>query len=435
MAGIEALFTGGGAVEQIAVYGVLQQLLSGLLAPYSRELENLTNGLTQAVPLSPADLATLVIRNYRSLGNAIDGAKQNGISPDDFTDLVHATGNPPAPEALAEALRRGYITLDDSDPLGTSYQQGIRQGDLQDKWADVVRKLATQIPSAIDIIEALIKGQISPDDGRAQYETVGGAPEYFDLLLHTAGQGPTPNEAATMANRGIIPWEGNGPDETTFEQAFHESAYRNKWLDAWRKMAEYFPPPRTIVAMLREGSLTDEQGLALLKQQGLSDVLAGAYLASAKHQRVAAHHQLSLSIVEQLYVDKAISRSDAESFIGDLGYDAQETAFILSVNDLKRLQANINRALNTIHTSYINHKIDRATASNDIDALGIASDARDEYLSVWDIESTARVALLTPTQIRKAAKMDPPLIDAQAAIDRLTVWGYSPSDAAIFMQL
>jgi hypothetical protein len=55
-----------------------------------------------------------------------------------------------------------------------------------------------------------------------------------------------------MANRGIIPWSGSGPRSTSFEQAFLEGPWRNKWLGPFRKAAEYFPPPRTITAMYNE---------------------------------------------------------------------------------------------------------------------------------------------------------------------------------------
>ncbi len=433
MPGLGSILGGHGAVEQIFIWGIVNQLVGAALTPYSRELENLANSKTQAFPLSPAELAQLVLRNYLDETTAIEAAKRSGESPDDFRLRVKATGQPLAPQQLAEALRRGIIPEDSADPATPSFRGGIRQGDIQDKWAPVIKALSMAIPSPVDALQALLEGQVSDETARELFVKFGGDPTYFQMLFDTRGAAPTPNEAAVMANRGIIPWEGHGAGVVSFEQAFLEGPWRNKWEPSWRSMAEYHPPPRTVTAMVRDGSLTDELALKLLKQQGLSDELAAAYLASAKHEKVAAHRDLSVSIIETLYEQKAITRADAETMIGDLGYDAREVGFILAVNDLKRVQATINRALGTIHTQYVNHKVTRNVASTDIDQLGLAADARDELLSIWDIERSARVALLTPTQVKKAAGKG--LIELAAAIDRLLVWGYSADDAAIFMQL
>lgn len=433
MPGLADLLGKGSVVEQIVTWQIIGGLIAPALHPYQRLIESEVNSVTQADPLSPPELARLVVRGYLTLEQAIGEAKKNGMSPGDFGHIVDATGNPIGPGEAAEALRRGIIPEDSGDPHEVSFLAAIRQGDTQNKWAPVIKALATQIPSAAVIIEGIVTGQLTQEDGRQKFVQVGGDPTWFDTMFHIAGGSPSPVELGVAANRGIISWDGAGPDSTSFHQGFLESRQRNKWEPVFREIANYHPPARTITALVREGSLTDELAIKLWKQAGLSDELAGVYLASAKHQKLAAHHALSLSLIEQLYTDKLITSADAHKMMGDLGYSTDEVDFILAVNDLKRVQRSIDRAANTIHTQYVNHKIDRQTAANDLLALGLASDAKDELLSIWDTERGAKVALLTPTQVKKALRNG--IVDEPTATARLVAWGYDAADIVIFFQI
>jgi hypothetical protein len=433
MPGLADIFGKGGVAEQFLLWGVVNQLTSPLLGPYARLLENKVNSITQAVPLSPDENARLVIRNYRSMNDAIAEAKENGISPDDFAALVKATGNPIAPGDAAEALRRGIIPEDSGSPDDVSFVNAIRQGDIQNKWADVIKKLAMQIPSPADALQAVLEGQVTEAEGRSLFAKFGGDPEFYQMLFNTRGQAPTPNEALTLANRGIIPWTGSGPDSVSFEQAFLEGPWRNKWLQPFRELGNYLPPPRTITAMVHEGVLTDAQALALWRKQGLSEELATAYLASAHSAKTAAHKHLTLGIIETGYKDQALSREEAGSLIVGLGYSQADTDFILTTVDLQRQIASVNHALNTVHSRYISGHIDRSTALGAIDSLGISAAQRDNLLTEWDIERKARVAILTPAQIKKAIAAT--LLTETEGIQRLENIGYSAQDAAIILAI
>lgn len=433
MVSFASFFKGRSAVEQIVVWNLVQALVSGALAPYIRELENCANAAHQSMPIEPEVAAKMVIRNVLSMEAAVGEAVQNGVTPGDFAHLVEASGNSLGPGELAAAVRRGIIPEHGIGAGQISFEQGIAEGDLKNKWGPVVRKLATMIPSPADVLDAYLEGQIEEADARQLYETVGGAPEYFTLLYNTRGQAPTPIQAGEMANRGIIPWRGHGAGVVSFEQAFLEGPWRNKWLEPFLQSVEYRPPPRTITALVHEGVLSDEQAIKLWIQTGLTAEMAGVYLASAKHQGVTAHRQLALSTIEQLYEDHAISKANALSMIGELGYTPEQADFIIAVRDLKLLEANINRGISTIHARYIGHRIDRSTASAALDSLGVDAQQRDWLLQVWDEERKATVALLTPAEIRKAANTG--LIPPEEALRRLIERGYDVAEAALYLQL
>ena len=40
-----------------------------------------------------------------------------------------------------------------------------------------------------------------------------------------------------MALRGIIPWDGTGLQVTSYAQAFREGPWRDKWSDAFKRVA------------------------------------------------------------------------------------------------------------------------------------------------------------------------------------------------------
>ena len=433
LGGLGGLFSSNNPIGQIFLYQVIGGLVAPMLAPYVQELANISNHHDPQVPLTPDQLAMLVIRGYIDIPKATDIAMKSGMDADTFYLLQNGTGNAPAPAELAEALRRGFIPEDSPDPDQLSFLGGIRQGDLKDKWAPLVKKLSTAIPSPSDFLDALLEGQTDEATARALYLKAGGDPDYFTLMFNTRGSAPTPLEAANMAFRGVIPWDGTGPDVVSFQQAFLEGPWRNKWLEPYRAVAQYIPPPRTVTAMLREGSFTQEQALALFEKAGLTPELAAAYVTSATSQKTQPHRELALGVVQTLYEDMAITADAAKPLIESLGYDSTEADFLLEVSDLKRAQASINRALTTTHTLYVGHKITRTTASGEIDSLGVASQMRDELLTIWDGERSEKVALLTPTQVRSALKKG--LLDEAGATDRLTAYGYGADDAAIFLQL
>ena len=428
MAGIPGLdaILGNPVLEQIITWQVLGQLIGPALAPFVQALSNMANGANQEVPLSPADLALAVVRNVYPEATAAQLAAMSGLSPANFHTLTLLTGDAPAPEALAEALRRGFIDA-------ARYDQGIRQGRLRDEWGGLLQQLATRDPSPVDALDALLKGQTDQATALQLYTKWGGNPEYFQLMFHTQGASPSPQELGVLANRGIIPWTGTGPDVVSFDQGFLEGHWRNKWSGPLRKLAEYIPPPRTVTALVHEGVVTDAQALELYKEAGLSDQLAAAYLRSASSSKTAATKELAASIVHSLYVDKLIAADVATGFLENLAYTKEEAAYILNVWDLEDVERFLRSAVTRIHALYVAHKITQSVASEALAKLDVPAGNVTRILQIWSEERAANVRVLTPAQIAAALKAG--LIGWQNAHDRLVAEGYPDSDATLFLEI
>lgn len=411
-------------LQQVFLFNVAGQLIAPALAPFAQDVANTVWPAHPVMPLSPADAAEAQLRNVWPPDRAASEAQLSGVNRDRFTVLAQLAGNAPAPQELAEALRRGFINQD-------RYLTGVRQGRLRDEWADTIKSLAVRLPSPESALGAYLEGQIDEATARKYWAAFGGAPEHFDWMFNAQGQAPTPMQALEMANRGIIPWEGVGPNATSFQQAFLEGPWRNKWLAAFRRIGEYLPPPRTVTAMLRAGSITAQRAAELLKKQGLADDLVAAYIADASAQKTAGTKDLAQSTVTTLYHDRIITKAKATEALQSLGYDAAEAGLVLAVTDAQIAQRFLSAAVGRIHSRYVAWRIDKTEAVKALTGLEIDSASQDDLLGFWDIERTANTPTLTPSQIAKAWHVD--ILTQDEASTMLTERGYSKYDAWLFL--
>lgn len=430
LTGLKGLLGGllgsGSIARQMLVWNVLGNVVSAATGPFTRALQDDLNAKTPVVPLSPAALADMVVRGVAAHDWATGQAARSGTSGTNFDYLVTNSGEPPALQEMLSLFRRGKV---DQPTL----EHAIRQSRVRDEWIPFVLEMGLDEPTPTDILQALLQGQIDQDTATTLYQKLGGDLEYFQLLYDTRGSAPTPNEAALMARRGIIPWDGTGPGATSYAQAFLEGPWRNKWSAAFRSVSQYAPPPRTVSALYAEHAITQDEALKLFGQAGLSPDLAAAYLVGASKTKVQAHRNLAVSSIDALYQQRAITSDEAMSLLETLGYDQGEAQFILLINDMKRYEHYVTTAISSVHTQYVSHKIPQATTSNLLDQLGIPATERDHLMALWLLERGAKVHVLTPAQIKKAA--DDGVITADDATARLEDMGYSQSDAGIFMQI
>jgi len=434
MAGLGGAFGGllGNAVlQQIVLYQVVGGVVSPALAPFAASAQQVAFSADPVIPLSPADLAEALLRNAPYHGGAPITADQaaaeaalSGTNAERMTVLAYLAGNAPAPEAMAEALRRGFVDQ-------ATYLKGIRQGRLRDEWAQLMQQLSEADPTPATALLAYLKGQLDYATAKQLYTTFGGNVDHFDLAYNVEGEGPSPLEAASAVHRHIIPQTGIGAGVVSFEQAVHESAFRNKWIDVFWALSQYLPPPRTIVAMLKEGAFTPTQASDLLSQHGLSADDIAAYLKAASEQKTSTTKQLAESTVLALYNDRIITQTQAATYLGDLGYTSAEATYILEVADARLTQHYLSSAIGKIHTQYVAYHIDKTAATKALTSLQLPPTGISDLLTDWDIERTANAPRLTASQYAKALKSS--ILTQDQAMTALEGLGYSTGDAWLFL--
>lgn len=383
--------------------------------------------------LTPADLASAVVRNFTGHGPAAETAAKQGVDAADFATLVHLSGDAPGPQQLAEALRRGLIPADGTGPGSTSFLQGIAEGRLADKWAPVIRGLSQIWPTPVDALDAALKGQITDAEGRSLYQKLGGDLEFYTWLLASIGDSPTPLEAAAMAARGIITEHGLGPAVLSYDQAVKESRYRNKWGKSYRALSEHIPAPSTVVTLLAHRQLDEPTAHKLLLQNDMPEALAAAYVGEAEYTAISDYRGLTESAVVGMYIAHIVTRDQAVQLLGVLHVSEQAAGLLLDYADLRYVVDSVNKSVQRIAQLFTGRKIGQTTAADALTKLGITPAAVDQIIGDWELQAAANVKTLTESQITEAAYRE--IIPVDEALTELGAIGYTPYDAWVVLSL
>jgi hypothetical protein len=415
--------TGTGAGSISYAQGIAETRLHDKWGPV---LEKLANAV-----LAPADAADAVVRNFMPHDAGAADAAKNGYSAADFETLVHLAGDAPGPQQLAEALRRNAIPLDGTGADSISFEQGIAEGRLANKWTPVIKALSQIWPTPVDALDATLKGQVTGEQGKALYELLGGDLQFYDWLFNSRGSAPTPLELIEMANRGVIAWDGTGPDAVSYAQGFLEGPWRDKWAPAYRALGVYVPPPSTVTQMLAQGSLTDEAAAALLAKQGMSEDIIAAFLTDAHIQALSPYRGLSVQTAVDAYKAHIIGMEMLTEILLSLHVKPDAIDLLIEYADMERAFAQVNTAVSRVRSLYAARKIPVQTARDALDALGIAAPAATEMIAAWQIENSISVKTLSESQIVSAWEYG--VLTEAEALQELTNIGYTAFDSWVLL--
>jgi hypothetical protein len=383
--------------------------------------------------LSPPDAASAVIRNFMTRDEGADQAAKAGVSGDLFAVMTHLAGDAPGPQQLAEALRRSLIKRHGKGPDSTSFQQGIAEGRLADKWAPVIEGLAKLWPTPVDALQAALKGQIDPEQGKDLYELLGGDLRFYQWLLNSQGDGPTPLEAAEWATRGIIPWDGIGPDVTSYAQAVKESRFRDKWAAAYRKQIDYVPSPDSVRIMLEIGAIDRDQAAVYWRKSGLTDADITAFLHTAEFDNTAQTRGLAVSEILDLYYSQVIDEATCKELLGLFHVPEHTAGLLISYTLVRRDIAGLNAAVARIRTLVAARKIGVQTARDALARLKVPASTIDGLIAEMELEASISVKVLTQGEITDAYEYA--IIDEATALAELEAIGYTPYDAWILLSV
>lgn len=421
------------AAAQLFIWQVMGQIVETLMSPLMNELQRSVNQVSQTTPLTPAQLADMVVRNFIDLADGTDYAKQSGVAASDFQRMVYASGDAPGPEMLVEALRRQVIPATGTGGDVVSFQQGIAEGRLADKWAAMVQALGDVPLPVADAVDAVVEGQIPMDQAQQEAYYSGVTAERFQILVNTRGNPPSPGELFELYRRGVIPLEGTGPTVTSVQQGIYEGATKDKWFDALANLVLYVPPPRTVTAMVRANSISADQALAWWKAAGMDDTTAQAFLADAQKPSASSSHTITASEISALYADQLISQSQAESMLQTLGYSETDAAGIMQLAAYNVSKGQLTSAVNRIRSLYLARKISRADAQATLGDLHVAAAQVTAMLDMWDVDYSANVKVLSESQVASALYYQ--VIDQTTAMSALQAMGYGAHDAWVLLSV
>lgn len=416
---------GTGADSTSFEQGVREGRLADKWSPMLRQLADQI--------ISPADAASAAVRHFLTPGQAEAEAAKSGVKPDLFATLTHLAGDAPAPGQLAEALRRGLIARSGTGADSTSFEQGIAEGRLADKWVNMIAGLAPQWPSPADALRAALTGQVPPDQGQSLYTQWGGDPQWYQIMFDTEGTAPTPLEAVEMALRGIIPWDGTGPDVTSYAQAFKEGPWRDKWEAAYRAAAYPVPTEGEVTEFLRYGIIDKPTAADQLAKRGVTGDYSQWVLDYAEAVSTFDFRGLTMTSVMQALTANIISEDDARQLLTSMHVSPKAADLQITYAQLQRSIAQTTAAISHVGSLYTARKITPDTARKSLAQLGVNTQAANDIMDTWDLEASVTVKTLTEAQIVDA--WDAAIMTQDEAITELGNIGYTPFDSWVLLSV
>lgn len=433
MPGFGEIFGEGSTAQQFLIWGVLQQLLQPLLLPFTAELQKLVLSAAPDLPLPTGDAASGVARGFLDKGSGYDKANDNGIGQHDFDLLTKLAQHAPDLSSAFELFRRGEIPEGADSPDQVSLRGALTDAGIPAHWHAGMVKLADTFPSSAEILNAWLTGQIEPAYARELLAKAGMPDWWIQHAYDSEGQAPTPTQALELLNRKIIPRNGRGPSSVSYEQAFLEGPWRNKWLGPFLALAEYLPPPRTVTAMYHAGQLDHATAAELLTKQGLRAELVTAYLAKHDTPHVAPEKHLAKTEITAAYKDGIMTRAQATKALTDLRYTATDAKLILALIDAQQKTSQLNSAVNRVRALYLAGKLTDSDATALLGQLGVDHAQARGMVAVWHLTQTHQTKTLTAAQIEQAHHYE--LIDSRSAMSLLQALGYDEFDAWIALSI
>lgn len=369
-------------------------------------------------PISPADAALAYLRGNIPYVQALSVATEWGILESDFQVMINNTGEPLGLMQLLEAYRRGFINED-------RVKQGILESRIKNDWVDTAIQLRYSPMSVSDAVNATVQNQMDIATAEKIADDNGLQPGAFQTLVNTAGSPLSRTEMEDLFNRGLA-------TQSQVEQAMRESRLKNKYNTLAFELHSRLLDTGQVSDAVLYGTLTTQAAIDKAMLHGYSAEDAAIIASSAVNRKLETERRQVMSAVVALYEANGINDADATTIAQSMGFEPDQTAFILQAAEFRRNEKLVAAALSAIRSKYIGHHILLSDASSYIDALGLPTNQRDQVLQLWTIERDANVRVLTEAQIIKA--FNGGLIHQDDALTRLVNLGYTSDDAGLLLE-
>lgn len=393
---LKALLTQIGAPEHfssslligVAVGAIIGPVLGSAVQPYVQDISNKAWSVNPSAPLSPALLAEAVVKGvYTDAGAAQTEAALSGVSGDRFSTMVATAGQAIGIEQALLLYRRGDITE-------AELKRVVQYSNVRDDFFADVLKLQYVPPSASEAIVGALKHHLQPGDAKVKFGQAGIDPANFDWMLASAGRPLGLEEMLHLLNRGVM-------TEQQVRDGIAQSDINDTYTDFALQLQHYFPPPRSVVPMLRAGAINEGQARTLLGYYGVGEPWQTAFITEGTTASKTSVKELSASVVVRLYEQKIITRADALTRLETLKYNAADADLYLQVADDAVKERFLAAGANRVHARFISYKITAAEASAALAKEGQPPAAATQLMSLWTLERDANVSVLTLSQIQQ----------------------------------
>jgi len=342
------------------------------------------------VHLSPAEAANARQQQFITQGEQEAIAALYGITTDDADIQFELAGLPPGVETGLQMWRRGIIGKAEFDQI-------VAEGHTKTKYTADLEALKNQVLSASTYVRAHLKGHATQQEMYDGGALTGYRPADLDLMYLSEGRPATAHQIHIGYARGAELGAGISEQEA-IATSVKQSDIRPEYTDLIYAGRDTYPSLFQITRLVTGGTISADTGATWAHKAGLA-----AEVVTALHA----------------------------SWAGTGGATAADTHVAKAQTQL----------WTTTHRGYLTSKITDQEATAALTKAGVASGSIPAVLSTWQAERDLDRKTLSAAQVKKAWVENVENPDTGAAWTRdealayLIELGYSPSDAATFLEL
>jgi hypothetical protein len=410
----------GSLVVGFAIGSTLAPALSSALEP---EFEAIGQAAWQQNPskeITADTAAAAVLKGVLTQAEGAALARRSGINGTQFDHMVEAAGQS---IGIAEALllyRRGQIDRGHLDEI-------VRYSNVNPRFYDDVPKLQYGPPPAGEVIAGLLKGHLTQGEAATKLGHAGINPDELEWMRATAGRPPSPMEMVRL-------WHRNEATQGDVERAVAQSDINNDYLPFVLKLGRWYPPPRSIMAMVRSGGITDDRARQLFTYAGVpvdvqDDMIREAH--QSKSETATHVKTLTSAQVVRMYSTRLIGRANANGKLLALNYSQADANLLLDFADDERIERLQAATINKVGAKYVAHRLNLNDATHLLTVAGVPNAAQTDLFALWNVQRDATVQVPSASAVVGAYRRgDIPPLECK---NRLLNLGVQPQDLDIFV--
>lgn len=300
-------------------------------------------------PPSPTDLVAAAVRHQDdTLPDGVDlsywsqlaeslGLEPPGwinANPNWFNMLYNISGRPLGPQEMGRLANRGQIPWSGLGSTETSFQQGIAESDIKDKWEAAAVLLEQYWPAVGEVGSLLREGGLSVSQAEAYWKAEGVPAELGKALLYVS----------------------------QIQQVTQDRALAKGDIET----------------LLQENAISDDDALEMLAEVGYSGTNA-AFLVEMAHFRYELEAlRTSVRTISTLYVGRKITAVEAQSGLQGLGMPATQIETLLNTLTYQRQAEVVIPTASQIASALYYGVVTPAAAQSKLESLGYS--AADAWL-------------------------------------------------------
>lgn len=372
------------------------------------------------VPLTPAVLADMAIRNIAGMDFLVPEAAYSGLSEDRFKLLVEETGES---YGIIDALRLWH----QGSYLGQDYGIGedelntvIYYSRVRDQFLPDLKKISWHTMSGADAIETLVKGKVDAQQAQAWWAAAGGIPDQFNVLYESAGDAIGTEKATELWAHGDI-------DEAQLNDIYGQSRLNPRFYDIARLTNRKWLQGYQLRQVLASGVVDENTAIGWLLADGYEHGQAVAMVNAALLGNIHTHKAETEGQIVAEYEAQIIDDATATKALEDLGYSSASVPFILEAATARRMLAMRNAVITRLRASVLIGDTSINDARTDLGKLGLPTPAIDAYLIDWQIEAATPHTLLSTAEVGKLVEEN--MMDPGTAVTYWQRHGFTQTDA------